>query len=202
MALHKAYFIILIVFLLVSVSTKSFAQEVQGSPVPLMANKLVTSTPRGARAYCKLHSEQCAPSKVRSIIWKTPERMRQLLSALRVVRNSIRYESEPLGQDIWQWRPSYGDCEDYALEIRRMLLERGWTADMLLITIVYTENDIAHAVLLVPFADGDVFVDQRLYAPADEWWLYKYKWIKRQSRASPRIWVPLQDYGYRPQKMM
>ena len=43
----------------------------------------------------------------------------------------------------------YGDCEDYVLEKRRMLMAAGWPREALLITVVHDQDDDGHAVLTV-----------------------------------------------------
>ena len=43
----------------------------------------------------------------------------------------------------------YGDCEDYVLLKRRMLMEAGWPRAALLITVVREKNGNGHAVLTV-----------------------------------------------------
>jgi len=43
----------------------------------------------------------------------------------------------------------YGDCEDYVLAKRRILIEAGWPREALLITVVSDKNGVGHAVLTV-----------------------------------------------------
>jgi hypothetical protein len=40
----------------------------------------------------------------------------------------------------------YGDCEDYGLLKRRMLIQSGWPREALLVTVVHDKNDQGHAV--------------------------------------------------------
>ncbi len=41
-----------------------------------------------------------------------------------------------------------GDCEDYVLLKRRMLMQAGWLREALLITVVRERNGDGHALLL------------------------------------------------------
>ena len=43
----------------------------------------------------------------------------------------------------------YGDCEDYVLLKRRMLIQSGWPRGVLLVTVVRDTKDKGHAVLTV-----------------------------------------------------
>ena len=43
----------------------------------------------------------------------------------------------------------YGDCEDYVLLKRRMLMQAGWPREALLITVVRDKKGDGHAVLTV-----------------------------------------------------
>jgi hypothetical protein len=52
--------------------------------------------------------------------------------------------------DRWSYPDDgYGDCEDYVLFKRRMLIQSGWPREVLLVTVVRSEKDEGHAVLTV-----------------------------------------------------
>jgi len=55
----------------------------------------------------------------------------------------------------------YGDCEDYVLLKRRMLLQSGWPREALLITVVRDKKDEGHAVLTVKTDRGDYVLDNQ-----------------------------------------
>jgi predicted transglutaminase-like cysteine proteinase len=84
----------------------------------------------------------------------------------------------------------YGDCEDYVLLKRRMLIQSGWPREALLVTIVRDKNDESHAVLTVTTDNGDYVLDnqnKRILL----WWKTGYRFVKRQSRSDPNVWVSL-----------
>lgn len=92
--------------------------------------------------------------------------------------------------EFWVLPTTAGDCEDYVLLKRKLLLEEGFPEDVLLITVVQDENGEGHAVLTIPVADGDIVLDNR----RDDilrWWATGYKFVKRQSAANPAKWVAL-----------
>ncbi len=86
----------------------------------------------------------------------------------------------------------YGDCEDYVLLKRRMLMEAGWPRAALLITVVREKNGNGHAVLTVKTDKGEFILDNQ-----DErillWSETSYRYVKRQSQTDPNRWVALGD---------
>ncbi len=91
------------------------------------------------------------------------ERMTQLQQVNSHVSSTIREVSdlEQYGrEDVWVLPTSgKGDCEDFAMLKRKMLLERGWPSSALSITVGATAQGEAHAVLLVSTAHGQYVLD-------------------------------------------
>lgn len=81
----------------------------------------------------------------------------------------------------------YGDCEDYALEKRRRLIEAGVPASALSMAVAVTARGESHAVLLVAFEQGDWVLDN-LTPWATPWSELNYRWIERQVAGSS-AWV-------------
>jgi len=77
----------------------------------------------------------------------------------------------------------YGDCEDYALEKRRRLIEAGVPAEALSMAVVVTRRGERHAVLVVAFETGDVVLDNLTPWPTP-WAALGYTWIQRQVAGS------------------
>ncbi len=73
----------------------------------------------------------------------------------------------------------YGDCEDYALEKRRRLIEAGVPAQALSMAVAVTKRGERHAVLVVAFEAGDVVLDNLTPWPTP-WGELNYTWIQRQ----------------------
>ena len=86
----------------------------------------------------------------------------------------------------------YGDCEDYVLQKRSMLIQAGWPREALLITVVRDKHGDGHAVLTVKTDRGEFILDNQ----NDEILLWSdtgYRFVKRQSQADPNVWVSLGD---------
>ena len=105
-------------------------------------------------------SAQAAPG--RSFVL-TAERMSQLQQINSHVNSTIREVSdlEQYGrEDVWALPTSgKGDCEDFALLKRKMLIERGWPSAALSVAVGSTAQGEAHAVLLVATAQGQYVLD-------------------------------------------
>jgi predicted transglutaminase-like cysteine proteinase len=86
----------------------------------------------------------------------------------------------------------YGDCEDYALLKRKMLMQAGWPREALLMTVVRDLHGDGHAVLTVKTDKGEYILDNQ----RDEILLWSdtgYRFVKRQSQSDPNLWVSLGD---------
>jgi predicted transglutaminase-like cysteine proteinase len=55
----------------------------------------------------------------------------------------------------------YGDCEDYVLLKRKMLVDAGWPREALLITVVRDKKGEGHAVLTVKSDKGEFVLDNQ-----------------------------------------
>src|SRR3712207_4239911 len=93
----------------------------------------------------------------------TLERMAQLQQVNSHVNSTIVEVSdmEQYGrEDVWALPISgKGDCEDFALLKRKLLLQRGWPASALSISVGTTSQGEAHAVLTVTTASGEYVLD-------------------------------------------
>ena len=85
-----------------------------------------------------------------------------------------------------------GDCEDYVLLKRRMLMQAGWPREALLITVVRDKKGDGHAVLTVKTDKGDFVLDNQ-EEQVLLWSDTGYRFVKRQSQSNPNTWVSLGD---------
>jgi predicted transglutaminase-like cysteine proteinase len=96
--------------------------------------------------------------------------------------------------DKWTYpKDGYGDCEDYVLLKRRMLMAAGWAREALLITVVTDRNGDGHAVLTVKSDRGEFILDNQVNDIA-LWSHTGYRFVKRQSQADPNVWIALGDW--------
>ena len=86
----------------------------------------------------------------------------------------------------------YGDCEDYVLLKRRMLMQAGWPRQALLVTVVRDRRGDGHAVLTVKTDRGEFILDNQ-NAAVVPWYESGYRFVKRQSQADPNVWISLGD---------
>ena len=86
----------------------------------------------------------------------------------------------------------YGDCEDYVLLKRKMLIDAGWPREALLITVVRDKKGEGHAVLTVKSDKGEFVLDNQ-NENVLAWTDTGYRFVKRQSQSDPNVWVSLGD---------
>jgi predicted transglutaminase-like cysteine proteinase len=86
----------------------------------------------------------------------------------------------------------YGDCEDYVLLKRRILIQSGWPREALLVAVVRDKDGDGHAVLTVTTDKGDYVLDNQTEKIL-LWSETGYRFVKRQSQSNPNVWVSLDD---------
>lgn len=125
-----------------------------------------------------------------SKVWK------DLVSVNQWVNKSIKPMTD---QEHWglveKWSypdDGIGDCEDYVLLKRRMLIQAGWPREALLITVVRDTKGDGHAVLTVKTSKGEFVLDNQ-EEDIRLWSQTGYRFVKRQSQSDPNVWVALGD---------
>jgi len=153
-----------------------------------------TSQPIGHHVYCKTYRQDCRirtrstqPTKLTQKRWKD-------LAEINTYSNTT---IEPLTdmeafnqEEFWTYPKSYGDCEDFVLMKRHMLMQRGWPASSLLITVVMQPNGEGHAVLTVRTDQADYVLDN-LSNKILPWNQTPYTFLKRQSAKHSGKWVDI-----------
>jgi predicted transglutaminase-like cysteine proteinase len=123
----------------------------------------------------------------------TPERLSELDDINRAVNRAIEptTDLEHYGvTEHWTLPVDRGDCEDYALLKRRLLIGRGWPTGSLLMTVVRDEKGEGHAVLTARTSIGDFVLDNKV-EDVKLWSRTGYRFVMRQSYISPMAWVSL-----------
>ena len=77
--------------------------------------------------------------------------------------------------EFWVKAGRYGDCEDYALLKRKLLLEQGWPSDKLGLCVCYMPTGEGHCVLWVETDKGSFILDNNYNYPISPVDL-PYKW--------------------------
>ena len=150
--------------------------------------------PSGLADLCGRDASFCSPKPERRERFAlTPERWRAISDVNTAVNVRIASTTDQrlYGRpEFWTLPDRAGDCEDFVLLKRKLLIDQGFPASGLLITVVQDENGEGHAVLTIPTAGGDIVLDNR----RDEilhWWATGYQFVKRQSAINPTKWVAL-----------
>jgi predicted transglutaminase-like cysteine proteinase len=154
-----------------------------------------TRAPIGWVDFCQHRPWECnvTPSKPRDVTLSA-KAWRELTRVNRAVNTRIRpmTDLEHYGVvEKWAYPDDgYGDCEDYVLLKRRMLMELGWPREGLLITVVRDKKSDGHAVLTVKTDQGEFVLDNQNEAIV-LWSETGYRFVKRQSQSDPNVWVSL-----------
>ena len=155
-----------------------------------------TTQPIGHYEFCQREPGECRQ--------KTPkqapvELTRDLWAAMIDVNNAVnaavapRTDTEMWGkEEVWSYPTNIGDCEDYALEKRRRLMELGVPAGDLLMTVARQPNGDGHAVLTIRTSRGDFILDN-LEPRVMAWSDTPYTYLKRQSERNSGAWVAVDD---------
>ena len=151
--------------------------------------------PIGYVTFCRDHAAECRPSgPIVDREQLTAQRRNELERVNRFVNQSVKpvTDLELYGKvEYWNYPTSgKGDCEDYVLLKRRMLIERGWPESTLLITVVRDENGEGHAVLTARTDAGDLVLDNKRQDIV-RWTDTPYTYIKQQTEGNPLVWASL-----------
>jgi len=153
-----------------------------------------TLPPIGYVNFCQEHRADCRPGpRFADRIQLTPAKFGQIEEVNTAVNTEIAPETDLdlYGKpEYWTYPTTKGDCEDYVLLKRRILIERGFPESTLLITVVRDENDEGHAVLTVRTDKGDFVLDNKR-REVMRWADTPYTFIRRQSERNPLVWISL-----------
>ena len=153
--------------------------------------------PIGWVQFCTDRPHECdvAPSEPRDVVLST-----RTWKDLVRINNKVNETIKPMTDldhygvvEKWTYpEDGYGDCEDYVLLKRRMLIDAGWPREALLITVVRDGKGDGHAVLTVKTDRGEFILDNQSAAVVP-WYESGYRFVKRQSQSDPNVWISLGD---------
>jgi predicted transglutaminase-like cysteine proteinase len=195
----------------ISVFTALFGLAVFGATVDTTANQAAlnaaqdktqaamrvygdTRPPYGFVQFCQRMPAECREGSWQdSRVDATPQKLAELERLNKEINKAIEPSTdlEIYGvTEYWTIPTTKGDCEDYALLKRKKLIEAGWPAGALLMTVVLDEKNEGHAVLTARLSTGDVILDNK----TDDirlWSKTPYQFVMRQSYLNPRVWMSL-----------
>ncbi len=155
-----------------------------------------SAPPIGHVQFCDVHPGQCRPfGEPERVVRLNGDTYEQLATLNTAVNRAVMpaTDMEIFGTlERWEYPGLSGDCEDYVLEKRRLLVEGGWPESALLITVVRDEIGEGHAVLTVRTDRGDLVLDNKTdrILPWNE---TPYFFVKRQSARNAAAWDGIDD---------
>lgn len=144
--------------------------------------------------FCRRYPDECAvdpsePAKVEV----TQETWRTIMAVNRRVNARIKPMTDKSHWgvvDRWDLaEDGQGDCEDYQLLKRKLLVERGLPRRAMRMTVVIDELNEGHAVLMIRTDRGDYILDNKTNAVLP-WEQTGYVFVKREGQDS-MAWVSL-----------
>ena len=155
-----------------------------------------TTQPIGHYSFCKHAPRECgagkrdvAPPALTATRWTALKRINVHVNA--AVSPRTDFEMHGLAE-LWSYPTDMGDCEDYVLMKRRLLMAQGFGAGDLLITVVRKPDGEGHAVLTVRTDRGDYVLDN-LSDEVRSWNATPYRYLKRQASHHAGRWVDIED---------
>ena len=157
----------------------------------------VTSVPYGWIDFCHRYAAECAGGVLAPVDIKLT---RTAIGEIARINNWVNDTVEPVSDmDHWgvidQWDiplDGKGDCEDYALYKRKLLIAEGFPRQALLMTVVKDERGEGHAILTVKTNRGE-FVLDNMHREIKPWTKTGYRFVKRQSQTDPNVWMQIGD---------
>lgn len=163
-------------------------------PAPYMRVFSITPPPQGYVRFCAANRGECVrDTRTKQRFPTTPQHLSELDEVNRYVNKVIQPSTD---QDLygveeyWTLPAGRGDCEDYALLKRQILLAKGWPASALLLTVVRDQQGEGHAVLTARTDHGDFILDNK-DPMVKLWHQTPYRYVMRQSYLDPMTWMSL-----------
>ncbi|MDZ7822663.1 MAG: transglutaminase-like cysteine peptidase [Ahrensia sp.] len=161
----------------------------------------MTSQPIGHYEFCLAYADEC--KQQRDVDLKPLKLTKENWSQIVNINSAINMVIEPKSdmdiygrEEVWTFPDLAGDCEDYVLLKRQMLINDGVSPGALLVTVVRKPDGEGHAVLTVRTDRGD-FVLDNLNNQVKSWDQTPYDYLKRQSERHPGQWVSIEQKDMR-----
>lgn len=147
-----------------------------------------TMPPAAFVEYCNNWSSQCDGGGGGQPMALDGDRWEELRRVNASVNGRIQPKADPAHEDHWTLGADAGDCDEYAVQKRQALADRGWPASALTLTVARLSNGDGHLVLVVRTDRGEFVLDnlRQDVVAADR---ANYRWLMRQSAMHPKLWV-------------
>ncbi|MFC4347316.1 transglutaminase-like cysteine peptidase [Kordiimonas lipolytica] len=162
------------------------------APKSAMPAGTKTAAPQAFSEFCARNPGECKLPSTDAVLG-------EVASAHAETKALVIPEDEN-GTDVWKSLSDVGpgDCEDFALTMRRILRGRypAYSGSFLIAT-AYTEESQYHAVLTVETSDGTLVCDIR-FPECAPWEQFPYQWRMREVAGADH-WQELGPVRYLPQ---
>ena len=160
-----------------------------------------TSIPAGWIDFCARYEGECPASDTALMVVLNPD-VWQLLNRINTIVNEKVAPIEDIDHwgvvDRWDYPlDGRGDCEDYVLLKRKLLIEAKFPASAVLPTVVASVRVVDgklvsehHAVLTLITSTGDYILDN-LDPDVRPWTWTGYGFVKRLSPLDPAVWLDI-----------
>jgi predicted transglutaminase-like cysteine proteinase len=164
----------------------------------------MTRRPIGWHNLCQVQAAECQAGPQQPVKVELSAEARKLLSTVTKLANHTilaqtddeHYHLDRKTLIDWWTYPDdgAGDCSDFMLLKRKMLIEAGWPRSAALATVVIDHKGEGHAILTVTTDQGD-FVLDNLTDKVLRWDETGYAFVKRQSQEDENVWVAIAAGG-------
>lgn len=144
-------------------------------------------TPLGYVMFCMNNAAQCGAVAGKRRVTLDDKTWAMLGEVNREVNRRIAPD-ESKGFYDWSLTTTAGNCNDYAVQKRKELIDRGIPASALSLSVVVTRKNIGHLILTVRTDRGDYVLDN-LRQSIVTWNKTGYRWVRVQSHNNPNQWV-------------
>lgn len=182
----------------------SFAAQAVTIPIAPGSNTVfapigaTTKAPIGWLHLCSAQPAECDGARLTServiltaASWAELNQINRLANLnIAPISDEHHYAISRLGILNWWTYPDdgMGNCNDYVLLKRKLLIEAGWPKSALLMTVVRDQSGSGHLVLMVRTDRGDLILDN-LKDEIVRWNETDYRFVKRQSETKHSLWI-------------
>lgn len=176
-----------------AMTTSAMPASPNNGPSMVVGN--VTSQPIGHYDFCQRYRTECGPNvdlmpvKMSADNWATVNQVNLYVNKTITPATDMEVYGK---EEFWEYPKTAGDCEDFALLKRRMLMERGFSPSNLLMTVVRKPDGEGHAILTLRTSQGDYELDN-LSDEVKVWTDTSYSYIKRQASYNAGRWVTIEN---------
>jgi predicted transglutaminase-like cysteine proteinase len=143
--------------------------------------------------FCIRYPNECSPTPSRTLGTVSLEDRRHQLDFVQDWVNSgiTPKDVDPSQIHVWSILPREGNCNDYAVSKRHVLLQSGWSASSLLLAeVTVASTGERHLILIARGAGGNWVLDNlRSYVVNVEDARGDYIWNRIQTPENPKVWT-------------